>query len=143
MGDMVDRLFALWRDTPADDEAALAAFRALYTDPVQINGAPMTAAELLVRARALSAAFDRLEVEVVDEFEAPGRLVIVHRMSGRHTGPLPTPLGDLAPTGELIEALTIDVLVVEDGRITDLWVTSDDLARLVKLDALRLVQPSS
>jgi hypothetical protein len=138
---VVDRLFALWRDPPADDEAALAGFRALYTDPVPVNGVPMTAAELLVRARAVSAAFDRLEVEILDEFEAPDRLVVVHRMSGRHTGPLPTPLGTLAPTGEMIEALTIDVLVVEDGRITSLWVTSDDLARLVKLNALQLVQP--
>jgi ketosteroid isomerase-like protein len=142
MSDVVDRLFALWRETPADDEAALAGFRALYADPVPVNGVPMTAAELLARARALSAAFDRLEVEVVDEFEAPDRLVVVHRMSGRHTGPLPTPLGALAPTGEVIEALTIDVLVVENGRITSLWVTSDDLARLVKLNALQLVQRS-
>lgn len=140
MSDVVERLFALWRDTPADDEAALAAFRALYTDPVPVNGAPMAAAELLARARAIGAALDGLEIEVLDEFEAPGRLVVVHRMRGRHTGPLPTPLGPLAATGEMIEALTIDVLVVENGRITSLWVTSDDLARLVELNALRLVQ---
>jgi len=141
MSDVVDRLFALWRDTPDDDAAALAGFRALYADPVPVNGVPMTAAELLARARSLAAAFDRLEIEVVDEFEAPGRLVVVHRMSGRHTGPLPTPLGALAPTGEVIEALTIDILVVENGRITGLWVTSDDLARLAKLNAVQLVQP--
>jgi hypothetical protein len=58
----------------------------------------MTSVELLARARALAAAFDRLEIEVVDQFEAPGRLVVVHRMSGRHTGLLPTPLGPLAGT---------------------------------------------
>src|SRR5689334_421867 len=93
MSDLVERLFALWRDTPADDESALAAFRALYTDPVPVNGAPMTAAELLARARAIGTALDGLEIEVLDEFETPGRLVVVHRMRGRHTGPLPTPLG--------------------------------------------------
>ncbi len=143
MSDMVDRLLALWTDTPADDEAAVAAFRELYTDPVRINGEPMTAAELVARARTLIAAFEGLRREVIDEFEAPGRVVVVYRLTGRHVGPVPTPLGELAATGRPIEGLTIDVLFIADDRITDVWATSDDLARLTKLDVLRLVQPGA
>jgi SnoaL-like polyketide cyclase len=140
--DYIERLFAVWRDTPADDDEALAAFRALYTDPVRVNGVPLTAADLLARARTLGAAYEGLKLEVVDSFEAPGRVVVVHRLSGRQVGPVPTPLGDLAATGRTSEGLTIDVLVVEDGRITDVWVVADDLVRLAGLGALRLVQPS-
>ena len=32
-------------DPPADDAAGVAAFRALYTDPVDVNGSAFTAAE--------------------------------------------------------------------------------------------------
>ena len=67
---------------------------------------------------------------------------MVHRQSGRHVGPLPTPLGDLHPTGHMVEALTIDVFTVTDGKITAVWVTSDDLARLMRLHAVHLVQPA-
>jgi hypothetical protein len=41
-----------------------------------------------------------------------------------------------------VEALTIDILTVADGKSKAVWVTSDDLARLGRLDALRLVQPA-
>ena len=138
MSDVVERLLALWTDLPADDETAVAAFRQFYTDPVQINGTPMTAAELVGRARSLHAAFADLRLEVIDRFDAPGRAVVVHRQTGRHVGPLPTPLGDVPATGRMVEAITIDVLYVADDRVTDVWVTSDDLARLVRLDAVRL-----
>ena len=37
---LVDRLMAVWLDPPADDAAGVAAFRALYTDPVDVNGNP-------------------------------------------------------------------------------------------------------
>ena len=141
MSDVVDRLLALWTDLPADDEAAVESFRQLYADPVRVNGAEFSAAGLVGRARTLGAAFEGLKLEVIDEFEAPDRVVVVHRMTGRHVGPLPTPLGEVAGTGRLLEGITIDVLFVADDRITDVWVTGDDLARLVQLDAVRLTQP--
>jgi predicted ester cyclase len=141
MADLLDRVLRLWAAPPDDDATAVAAFRELYTDPVPVNGVAMTAAGLLARARALHAALESLEYEIVERFEVAGRIAVVHRQSGRHVGPLPTPLGELAPTGRRVQALTIDVLTVADGRITAVWVTSDDLARLARLGALRLVQP--
>jgi hypothetical protein len=51
MTDIVDRLMGLWLAPPSDDNSAMQAFRELYTDPVLINGAPMTATDLLARAR--------------------------------------------------------------------------------------------
>ena len=48
---------------------------------------------------------------------APGRLIVAFLMRGTHTGPLPTPLGTVAPTGREVAIRTIDVLTVVDGRI--------------------------
>jgi hypothetical protein len=83
----------------------VAAFRQVYADPVLINGVDMTAAELV--ARALHAALNERTFEIIERFGADSRLAVVHRQSGRHVGPLPTPLGDLRPTGHMVEALTI------------------------------------
>ncbi len=44
MTDLLDRVMRLWADPPADDAAAVAAFRHVYADPVPINGVDMTAA---------------------------------------------------------------------------------------------------
>ncbi|MFF4254300.1 hypothetical protein ACFY1L_24135 [Streptomyces sp. NPDC001663] len=67
MADLLDRIMRLWMDPPVDDEAAVAAFRELYADPVPVNGEPMSAADLLARARALHRAYDGLRHELVKE----------------------------------------------------------------------------
>ncbi len=107
---LVDRLMAVWLDPPADDAAGVAAFRALYTDPVDVNGSAFTAADLLARARALHRTYSDQHHELLDVVVAPGRLVVAFRMCGTHTGPLATPLGTVAPTGADVAIRTIDVL---------------------------------
>jgi hypothetical protein len=72
----------------------------------------MTVADLVARARHLHATVSDLKTDVIDAFEAPGRAVLVHRMTGRDR------------TGQPTDALTIDVLVLAGGLITDVWVTS-------------------
>lgn len=136
--DLTERLFALWIDPPADDDAALAAIRALYTDPVEVNGTPLTAVDMLARARALHRAYSGLHHELLDVVEAPGRLVVAFRMHGTHTGPLPTPLGTVAATGRPVAVRTIDVLTVDDGRIAAVCVVGDELGTLLGLEALAL-----
>jgi len=136
--DLTDRLLALWIDPPSDDGAALAAFRALYTDPDDVNGTQFAATDLLGRARALHRAYSGLHHELLDVVSAPGRLVVAFRMHGTHTGPLDTPLGTVAPTGRPVAIRTIDVLTVVDGRIAAVWVVGDELGTLVGLDAVAL-----
>ena len=136
--DLAERLMAAWIDTPSDDTAALAAFRALYTDPVDVNGSAFTAADLLQRARALHRTYSGLRHEILDVVTAPGRLVVAFRMLGTHTGPLATPLGTVRPTGADVAIRTIDVLAVEDGRIASVCVVGDELGTLVGLGALAL-----
>ncbi len=135
----VDRLLRLWGELPADDAAAAAAFRELYTDPVTVNGVPVGAADLVVRARALQGAFDTVEREVVDVVEAEGKVAVAFRLGGRQTGPLGTAAGPLPPTGRHVELRVIDVLTLTDGRVSGIWMVADELGALVALDAVRLV----
>jgi len=59
-------------------------------------------------------------------------------LRGQHVGPLATQLGRVAPTGGAVAIRTIDVLTIADGRITGIWVVSDELGMLAQLDAVRL-----
>jgi ketosteroid isomerase-like protein len=134
----VDRLLRLWTELPPDDAAAAAAFRELYTDPVVVNGAPVAAAGLVVRARALQAALDPVEREVVDVVEGGGKVAVAFRLRGRHAGTLSTSAGPVPATGEVVELRVIDVLTLTDGRISDIWMVADELGALAAIGAVRL-----
>jgi ketosteroid isomerase-like protein len=134
----IDQLMGLWADPPADDAAALAVLRGLYTDPVQINGATMTARDLLARVRAMQRAYSGLQHELVDRVEAACKLVVAFRLRGTHTGPLATPFGELAATGRPFTVRVIDILTLTDGRISAVTMVADELGQLAALDALRL-----
>jgi hypothetical protein len=133
-----EQLMGLWADPPADDTAALAGLRALYTDPVQINGTTMTAHDLLARVRGMQRAYSGLRHELVDRVDAPGKLVIAFRLHGTHTGPLATPFGELAATGRPFTVRVIDILTLTDGLISAVTMVGDELGQLAALDALRL-----
>jgi len=136
-----DRLMGLWATPPADDVAALAAIRALYTDPVQINGATMTALDLLARVRGMQRSYSGLRHELLERVDAPGMLVVAFRLRGTHTGPLATPFGELAPTGRPFEVRVIDILTLTDGRVSAVTMVADELGQLAGLGALRPAWP--
>jgi hypothetical protein len=133
MQPMLDRLMQLWGSPPREGEQALADFRAVYADPVLLNGSPATVEQLVTRSRSLHAAFADLRMEVLKTVEAPGHLSVVFRQKGCHAGLLRTPLGDLEPAGSSFDAMSIDVLTIDDGLITEIWVVADELSRLVQL----------
>jgi hypothetical protein len=66
--------------------------------------------------------------------------VIAQLMRGRHTGPLPTPLGTVQPTGREVAVRTIDVLTIADDRVVAVTVVADELGLLSQLDALTLAR---
>jgi hypothetical protein len=129
-----DQLFSLWRFPPDTLGDPVAAFAAVYTDPVTINGAPMSVDDLVDRARTLHKAFTEHDIEIVDRVEAPGKLTVAFRHRARHTGVWSTPLGDFAPTGRTVTGLGIDVLSIgADGRISGIWVLADELQRILQV----------
>ena len=137
---MVEALVRLWTQPVAASADALAAFGNTYTDPVSINGVDVPLADLVERARALQRALADLRIELIDQIEAPGRVVIVFWQRGRHVGPLETPLGEISPTGREIEVRVIDVLSITDGRISAIQVVPDNLRLAIQLGAVQLVQ---
>lgn len=137
---MIDRLIDVWTRVPTGDTRDEAAFREVYTDPVTLNGTVTPISGLVQRYRMLHAAFDDLDIEVVDRMDQPGALAVVLRQQGRHVGQLPTPSGTVGPTGRRFDVLGIDVLTFADGRISRIWVVADELSRLSQLGAIR---PSS
>jgi predicted ester cyclase len=136
-----DELLRLWTDPPAA-VGAEAAFGRFYADPVLLNGTEHTIADLVVRARGLHTAFEGLRSEVLDRVQTPDRLVIAQLLRGRHTGPLPTPIGTIQPTGREVAIRTIDVLTVVDDRVVAVTVVGDELGLLGQLGALTPIASS-
>lgn len=138
----VDGLLDLWTGQVTDPQIRLAAFRRWYTDPVIVNGAPLTAAEMTTRAEALQRTFDDLQADVLDVVDAGDKVAIAFRMGGRQVGPLPTSAGPLPPTRKTIMLRVIDILTLRDGRIAEITMVADDLGALAAIDAVQLGQAS-
>jgi hypothetical protein len=136
MSALLDQLLALWKEPVGQRPDPEADFRAVYTDPVPVNGTPLSAAMLVARARALQGAFTGTTMELVHRIETPTQLVIGFVMRARHTGPLESPIGTVAPTGRSVTYRVTDILTVTDGRVSDIWVIADDLGLLQQLNAV-------
>jgi predicted ester cyclase len=134
--DLLQRLLRLWTEPVGDGVAAGAAFAEVYADPLLVNGLPMTVAQLVDRARSLQKSFDGLSTQIVDLVDTSDRLVIVFLMRGRHVGPYASRLGTIPPTGREIQVRTVDVLTVEEGLVSAIWVVADDLGLLIQLGAV-------
>jgi hypothetical protein len=140
----VERLLRLWTDPlPADDDAAAAAFRELYADPVTINGTPVAVADLVARARAVQHTLARVEREVLAVVDGGDRVAVAFRMGGRQVGTWPTSAGPVPATGRQLVLRVIDVLTLDgDGRISEIVMVADELGALTALDAVRLRTPA-
>jgi len=135
----VERLLRLWTDPiPGDDGAAAAVFRELYSDPVTVNGAPLTAADLGVRARVMQAALERPEREVLGVVDAGTSVAVAFRFAGRHVGPLDTPAGRVPASGKQLDLRIIDILTLTEGRISSIWMVAAWLAALAAVDAVHV-----
>jgi predicted ester cyclase len=127
--DLVSRLLHLWDDIPPG-HGAETAFRELYTDPVVVNGTPVTIAELVGRARITAQALADRSTQVLSQVVTGTAIAVAFRISARHVGPLPTPLGDITGTGDALSLQVIDVLHLLDGRIHEIWMVADYLGAL-------------
>src|SRR4051794_6199212 len=144
VSDFIERALTLWSRPLPPGGAALEAFRAVYTDPVLVNGTPTDLTVLVERARMMQTAFDGLRHTVHAQFEAPGRLAFAFRISGRLVGPLVTPLGELPPTGAEVEVAGMDIFVINENRVTSVWALADYLTLLMEAGAVpRLTPPQA
>jgi SnoaL-like polyketide cyclase len=125
----VDRALRLWEHPIPPGEAAVAAFREAYADPLVINGVEWTVTALVERARTTQAVLADIGFEVVDRIDAGDRCAIAFRQWGRHVGTMPGG-HPLPPSGERVEGLGMDMFRIVEDRIAVIWVLSDLLAQL-------------
>src|SRR6266540_7548577 len=103
MSQLVDRALRLWTEPLPEGEAALAHFRTVYTDPLEVNGESTALQVLVDRARMMQRALDGLRHVINERIEAPRGQAFAFRITGRHVGPLETPLGEIAATGRELQ----------------------------------------
>jgi ketosteroid isomerase-like protein len=137
----IQALLDLWTRLPADPSEAADAFRILYTDPVVVNGATLTADDLVARAHALQQTYSPLRREVLDVCDAGDKVAVAFRLGGRQVGPLHTAAGVLEPTGQEITQRVMDILTLTDGRISEITMVADELGALAAVGAVRLAGP--
>jgi predicted ester cyclase len=77
---------------------------------------------------------------MLERFDSPGRSAFAFRLSGRHIGPLTTPLGEVAPTGQQLTVLGMDIFTITDDRVTEVWAVADYLSLLMQAGAASLVR---
>jgi len=130
-----ERLLDLWAAPIPDLHEAQASFAMLYSDPVTINGGEVPLSALVARATQTHSSLERLGVEVLDVVETPGKLVLAFELTARHVGAWHSALGDVPTTGRTVSVRTIDVLTVHAGRVTAIWVVSEEAALLAQLGA--------
>jgi hypothetical protein len=139
MSQLFDRALRLWSEPlPTDDAAAVAAFRAVYTDPLEVNGESTALQVLVNRARMLQSALEGIHHEVRERFEGPGREAFAFQITGRHVGPLQTPLGEVAATGRNLRLSGMDIFLVDDEAdlVTGVWAIADYLDLLIQAGML-------
>jgi predicted ester cyclase len=134
----VDRALRLWTEPLAEGEDALLAFRSVYVDPLDVNGAQTALQELVDRARMLQQAFEGLRAEILERFATPERSAFAFRLAGLHVGRLTTPLGDIAPTGQLLDVLGMDIFAIRQDRVFAVWAVADYLGLLMRAKAVNL-----
>jgi hypothetical protein len=135
----VDRLLRLWTEPVPETGDAIAAFGAVYADPVSINGVDVPLVGLVDRARTAAGIRGSQRGDHRRGRGAePARCGLLAARPSRR--PARPPLGEIAPTGRHVEVRTIDVLSISADRISAVQVVPDNLGLAMQLGAVALAQ---
>ena len=128
----------LWAGPLPDGDAGLDRFRDVYIDPIVVNGQSTELQVLVDRARMLQGALEGMRHELHDVVTAPGRRAFAFTISGRHTGTLTSPLGEVAATGRDVAFTGLDIFTVDEttSQVTAIWAVADWLGLLLLAGAL-------
>jgi predicted ester cyclase len=134
--EIVDRLLAVWTHPPEDLEVLETELRAIYTDPLTLNGATMALSDLVAFAVRTAGAFSEQSTEVLQVHQTDSVLAFAFIRRGRHTGTYASALGPVAATGRDFELRGLDLLTLQDGRISGGWAIADESGLLRQLGAV-------
>jgi steroid delta-isomerase-like uncharacterized protein len=118
-----------------DDALAVMADDIVFRMPGAQGDSPQDVARIIAVVRR---AFPDLRHEVLQCIEYDDRAAFELRISGTHTGPLPTPVGDVPASGVAAVWQSADLITVEDGQITTWRIYYDQVGVLAQIEpALR------
>ena len=141
MSELVDRLLAVWTHPPEDLEVLETDLRAIYTDPLTLNGVTMPLSSLVEFAVRTAGAFSEQSTELLQVHQTDSVLAFAFVRRGRHTGTYASALGPVEATGRDFELRGLDLLTLQDGKISGGWAIADESGLLRQLGAV--VQGSS
>jgi hypothetical protein len=113
-------------------------FRDVYADPVRVNGQLTDVRVLAARARMLQQAIEGAHHELHEIVITPGRRAFAFTISGRHTGALSSPVGEIAATDADLSVTGLDIFTVDEAtqQVTEIWAVADWLGPLLQCGAL-------
>lgn len=126
---VLSRMLALWNGANVDPEH-------VYASPCLVDGGPVSfqPQDAVDDVATWRSAFPDLRWQVLDWFSADGRYVLRMELSGTHTGEVyRTSIGEVPPTGRRVRASGLEVFILEEDRIVDVWLGWD---RALVWDAL-------
>jgi len=134
--EIVDRLLAVWTHPPEDLELLERELRDIYTDPLTLNGATMALSDLVAFAVTTAGAFSEQTTELLQVHQTDSVLAFAFIRRGRHTGTYASALGPVAATGRNFELRGLDLLTLQDGKISGGWAIADESGLLRQLGAV-------
>ena len=136
MSEIVDRLLAVWTHPPEDLEVLETELRAIYTDPLTLNGVTMPLTSLVDFAVRTAGAFSEQSTELLRVHQTESVLAFAFVRRGRHTGTYASALGPVESTGRDFELRGLDLLTLQDGKISGGWAIADESGLLRQLGAV-------
>lgn len=83
--------------------------------------------------RQLQDTFSGMKVEVTNQLASDEAVVCELRVTGKQTGPLKTPDGEIPPTGNRVEMRVVDIFRIRNGKIAGLHAYFDTGAIIQQL----------
>jgi steroid delta-isomerase-like uncharacterized protein len=131
--DVVDRA---WKALEASDIDGFVRFCRPDTECRQAGMAFRGPAAIHAMLEGFFQALPDMHHEVVDWVEAGDTIALELRITGTHTGTLPTPNGPVPPSGRSLHLESVDFIKVVDGKIASWHVYYDQLSFMAQLGLL-------
>ena len=133
----VDRALHLWSHPVPSGDAALGLFRTCMWTLSSSTGSPHPSTISWVALACCRRRSTASPPRCSSRFDSPGRSVFAFRLSRGHVGP--THEGEVAPTGQQLTVLGMDIFAITDDRVTEVWAVADYLSLLMQTGAASLV----
>jgi hypothetical protein len=126
VSDFVDRALALWDGDAAAQDDALDRFRAVYADPLRVNGTVVPVSDMVSRARGIQEAFADRRTVLHDVVEGDGFVAFAFDIHARHVGRWVGLSALVEPTGREVVLHGMDVIHLDaQGRAHEIWAVND------------------